>query len=44
MSWSRVSPKVKVAIGADFSGHVGADNKGDEEVMGIFGIHDSNAE
>ena len=30
--------------GADFSGHVGEDNRGDEEVMGRFGIQDRDSE
>ncbi|KAF7663482.1 hypothetical protein LDENG_00210270 [Lucifuga dentata] len=34
----------RVVIGADFNGHVGAGNRGDEEVMGKFGIQDRNAE
>lgn len=29
---------------ADFNGHVGAGNRGDEEVMGRFGIQEMNAE
>ena len=33
----------RVVIGADFNGHVGEDNRGDEEVMGRFGIQDRNA-
>ena len=31
-------------IAADFSGHVGEDNRDDEEVMGSFGVQDRNAE
>ena len=34
----------RVVIGADFNGHVGAGNRGDEEVMGRFGIQERNAE
>ncbi|KAF7651843.1 hypothetical protein LDENG_00104720, partial [Lucifuga dentata] len=34
----------RVVIGADFNGHVGAGNRGDEEVMGKFGIQEKNAE
>lgn len=34
----------RVAIGADFNGHVGAGNRGDEEVMGRFGIQDMSVE
>lgn len=30
----------RVAIGVDFNGHVGVGNRGDEEVMGRFGIQD----
>ncbi|KAK3552551.1 hypothetical protein QTP86_014825, partial [Hemibagrus guttatus] len=28
----------RVVIGADFNGHVGEGNRGDEEVMGKFGV------
>ncbi|KAK3561931.1 hypothetical protein QTP86_019061 [Hemibagrus guttatus] len=28
----------RVAIGADFNGHVGEGNRGDEQVMGKFGV------
>ena len=31
-------------VGADFNGHVGEDNRGDEEVVGKLGIQDRNAE
>ena len=31
-------------IGADFNGHVGEGNKGDEDVMCRFGIQERNAE
>ena len=34
----------RVVIGADFNGHVGGDNRGDEEVMDRFGIQDRNVE
>ena len=34
----------RVVIGADFNGHVGAGNRGDEEAMGRFGIQERNAE
>uniref|UniRef100_A0A3B3BNZ8 Endonuclease/exonuclease/phosphatase domain-containing protein n=1 Tax=Oryzias melastigma TaxID=30732 RepID=A0A3B3BNZ8_ORYME len=34
----------RVVIGADFNGHVGAGNRGDEEVMGRFGIQERNVE
>ena len=34
----------RVVIGADFNGHVGEGNKGDEEVMGKFGVKDRNLE
>lgn len=34
----------KVVIGADFNGHVGEGNKGDEEVLGRFGVRERNNE
>ncbi|KAK2887924.1 hypothetical protein Q8A73_019372 [Channa argus] len=34
----------KVLIGADFNGHVGEGNRGDENVMGTFGLQDRNTE
>ncbi|KAF3692496.1 hypothetical protein EXN66_Car008172 [Channa argus] len=34
----------RVVIGADFNGHVGEGNRGDENVMGRFGLQDRNAE
>ncbi|KAK3544564.1 hypothetical protein QTP86_016980 [Hemibagrus guttatus] len=34
----------RVVIGADFNGHVGEGNTGDEEVMGKFGVKDRNLE
>ena len=34
----------RVIIGADLNGHVGEGNRGDEEVMGRFGLGERNAE
>ena len=32
----------RVVIGSDSNEHVGEDNRGDEDVMGRFGIRDGN--
>ncbi|KAK2913101.1 hypothetical protein Q8A73_007214 [Channa argus] len=39
-----ISRGERVVIGADFNGHVGEGNRGDETVMGRFGVQDRNAE
>ena len=33
-----------MVIGADFNAHVGEGNRGDEEVMGAYGVGERNAE
>ncbi|KAK3527802.1 hypothetical protein QTP86_006872 [Hemibagrus guttatus] len=39
-----ISMGERVVIGADFNGHVGEGNTGDEEVMGKFGVKEWNLE
>ncbi|XP_067359512.1 craniofacial development protein 2-like [Channa argus] len=39
-----ISRGERVVIGAEFNGHVGEGNRGDETVMGRFGVQDRNTE
>ena len=38
-----ISRQERVVIGADFNGHVGKRNRGDEDVMGAYGVNERNA-
>uniref|UniRef100_A0AAR2IVR4 Endonuclease/exonuclease/phosphatase domain-containing protein n=1 Tax=Pygocentrus nattereri TaxID=42514 RepID=A0AAR2IVR4_PYGNA len=49
--WSKMDEVVdgvpreeRLVISADFNGHVGEGNRGDEEVLGMYGVKDRNAE
>ena len=49
--WSEVEEVIRsipreerIVIGADFNGHIGEGNNGDEEVMGKYGVGERNAE
>lgn len=42
--FSSIPRSERVVIGADVNGHVGGGNRGDEEVMGRFGIQDRKTE
>lgn len=40
--WWRVYPKKSMVIRADCNGHVGQGNRGNEVVMGRFGVKERN--
>ncbi|KAK3560352.1 hypothetical protein QTP86_006437 [Hemibagrus guttatus] len=45
--WAKLPATVgceRVVVGVDFNGHVGEENRGDEEVMGKFGVKERNLE
>lgn len=44
MHCERVCPERRVVIEEDFKGHIGKGNRGDEDVVGKFGVKDRNLE